>query len=111
MKKNIVVIISTSEKEKALTGMMYAVNAFKNLWVKDVKLFFFGPSQKLLTEDEDIRNYLEKYIELDRDPVSCKFISDRDNLTDDLEKLGVKTEYVGEMISNLINSGYIPMIF
>jgi hypothetical protein len=37
----IVVIISTGEKEKVFTGIMYATNAQKNKWIDEVKVVFF----------------------------------------------------------------------
>ena len=43
MASKVMVIVSTAEKEKALTGIMYAVNAQKNKWVDDIKVIFFGP--------------------------------------------------------------------
>ena len=46
MASKIMVIISTAEKEKALTGIMYAVNAQKNGWVDEVKVVFFGPFEQ-----------------------------------------------------------------
>ena len=54
MASKIMVIISTAEKEKALTGIMYAVNSQKNKWVDDVKVVFFGPFENLICEDDDI---------------------------------------------------------
>ena len=48
MTDKLVVIISTSDPEKALTGMMYAINTVKNHWMEEVKLFFFGPAEELL---------------------------------------------------------------
>jgi len=51
MAAKVLVIISTAEKEKALTGLMYAVNAQKNRWVAHLKVIFFGPFENLLTSD------------------------------------------------------------
>jgi hypothetical protein len=45
------VIISTAEKDKALTGILYAKNAQKNNWVDDVRVIFFGPFENLVCED------------------------------------------------------------
>jgi hypothetical protein len=44
----IIAIISTGEAGKARTGTKYAINALKNGSLEDVKLFFFGPAEKLL---------------------------------------------------------------
>ena len=54
MASKILVIVSTAEKHKALTGIMYAVNAQKNKWVNDIKVIFFGPFENLICEDEEV---------------------------------------------------------
>ena len=41
MATKVMVIISTSEKDKALTGILYAKNAQKNKWVDEIRVFCF----------------------------------------------------------------------
>ncbi len=111
MNKKLLVIISTEEEEKALTGLMFAYNTFLNGWVESLELFFFGPSEKLIAKSEKMREYLNDFVELKGTPIACKFIADRDGNTDELKKLGLEVEYVGEKITNLINDGFIPMVW
>ena len=110
MASKIMVIISTAEKEKALTGVMYAVNAQKNKWVDDCKVVFFGPFENLVTEDEEVIAAASKLLDYET-PIACKFLSDRDKVSSKLEELGYKVDYVGSMISGYIEEGYIPMVF
>jgi hypothetical protein len=37
--------------------------------------------------------------------------SDRDNISGKLENLGVNVDYVGSLISEYIDEGYIPLVF
>lgn len=111
MEGRLVVIISTSDAEKARTGTMYALNALKFGWMQEVKIFFFGPAQELLLEDPELQNYVKEYQAQEESAVACKFISDRDKKSDQIRELGIKVEYVGKMISDLINDGYIPMVW
>jgi hypothetical protein len=111
MNDKLVVIIASSEAGKACAGMMYAVNALKYLWMEDVRLFFFGPAQELLLQDAELRRLLHEYLENDGQPVACKFIADRDAIAAPIAALGVQVEYVGAMISELIQQGYIPMVW
>jgi hypothetical protein len=106
----ILVIISSGEKEKALTGLMYARNTIKFGWLDDVRVIFFGPSQNLMVEDEDVRN---EAIEMARlgETIACKFTSDRDELSGEILSLGVQVEYVGTIIADLLKDGYVPMIW
>jgi hypothetical protein len=111
MSDKIVVIISTAEVEKARTGMMYAVNAVLKNWMSDVKLIFFGPAQELILEDIVMKDFLLQFQEAKGTAVSCKFIADRDENYKETETLGIKVEYVGSMISDLIKDGYVPLIW
>jgi len=111
MNGKIVVIISTSDAEKARTGVMYAINALKHGWMEEVKIFFFGPAQDLLLEDAELQNYLQEYKSMQESAVACKYISDRDKKSEQIRELGIKVEYVGKIISDYINEGYVPMIW
>jgi hypothetical protein len=110
MSSKVVVIISTGESEKALTGLMYARNAMQRGWMNEVKVIFFGPSERLLIEDESVAE-MAKEISATVTPLACKFISDRDGVSEKIENLGVKVDYVGEIISELLKDGYAAMVF
>ena len=110
MASKVMVIVSTAEKEKALTGIMYAVNAQKNKWVDDLKVIFFGPFENLMCEDEEVAQAASRLLEYET-PIACKFLSDRDGISENLEKMGVNVDNVGSLISGYIEEGYIPMVF
>ncbi len=111
MNDRLLVIIGTAERAKAHAGAMYAVNALKYEWMRDVKLYFFGPAEGLLLEDEDLQVLLHDYQQLKGEPVACRFLADRDGQADGLKDLGVQVEYVGTLISDLIKEGYVPMVW
>ena len=107
MASKIMIILSTAEKQKALTGIMYAVNAQKNKWVDDIKVIFFGPFENLMCEDEEIVQAASQLLDY-QTPIACKFLSDRDGISDKLEELGVNLDEVGSLISGYIEEGYSP---
>ncbi len=111
MASKIVVIISTSDIGKAQTAAMYAKNTLINGWMDEVKIFFFGPAQKLLLENKKLQSFVEEISALGETPIACKFISKRDSNCAELTKVGVKVEYVGNQISQYINDGYVPMVW
>ena len=49
--------------------------------------------------------------EIEESVIACKFISDRDEKSEELGKIGIQVKYVGEMISNYIKEGYVPMVW
>ena len=110
MASKVMVILSTAEKDKALTGIMYAVNAQKNKWVEDLKVIFFGPFENLLCEDEEVVQAASRLLEYET-PIACKFLSDHSGKSDKLQELGFQVEYVGSMVSNFIKDGYVPMVW
>jgi hypothetical protein len=110
MNTKLLVIIATGEKEKALTGLMYASRTLTERWMDEVKIIFFGPSERLLVEDETIGKTAREIGAVEK-PIACKFISDRDGISEKIADLGVKVDYVGTIISDLLKEGYVPMVF
>jgi hypothetical protein len=110
MASKVMVIVSTAEKDKALTGIRYAVNAQKNKWVDDLKVIFFGPFENLMCEDEEVAQAASRLLDYET-PIACKFLSDRDGISENLEKMGVNVDYVGSLISGYIEEGYTPLVF
>lgn len=104
------VIIATSEKEKALTGLMYAKNTISREWLEDLKVIFFGPSERLMVADEDVANSAKEIAAIGG-AIACRFLSDRDGVSEEIERLGVEVEYVGTIVSDLIKDGYVPMLW
>jgi len=110
MSSKVMVILSTAEKDKALTGIMYAKNAQKNKWVDDVRVIFFGPFENLVCDDDEVIQAASELLDY-QTPIACKFLSDQSGASDRLEELGFHVEYVGALISDSIKAGYIPMVF
>ena len=112
MRDKVLVIISSGEREKAITGLMYATNTLKYSWMSEVKVVIFGPSQRLSLKDEEIQGYLKELMEqLDSIPFACKYIADQEGFSKYLSDLGLNVVYVGTVISDHIKRGFIPLVF
>lgn len=110
MVSKLLVVVATSNKEKALAALMYTGNAIRHSWMDDVKVVFFGPSERLMVEDEEA-SARAREISKAGGSFACKAISDREEISGDIEDLGVRVEYVGTIISDFIKDGYIPMVW
>ena len=110
MSSKVLVIIATGDKEKCLAGLMYARNAQARNWLEDVKVVFFGPSEKLIVQDEDCLSEALEVASLG-ETFACKAISDNDKVSEAIEELGIKVEYVGSIVSDFIKAGYVPMVW
>jgi len=110
MAKKLLVIVSTGDKEKALTALMFTRNALKNKRFEDVKVVYFGPVETLMTRDSEVADAAIDVASMG-ESIACKAVSDRQNISDQIARMGVRIEYVGSIISDYINSGYVPMVW
>lgn len=97
MKKDKLLVLWTSDdKEVALKMVfMYTLNSKLRNWFKEVKLVVWGPSAKLLSEDEDLKDHVRKMKEIGVVLEACKACSDGYNVSDDLLNLGIDVKYIG----------------
>ncbi|MBS3795133.1 MAG: hypothetical protein KGY80_09560 [Candidatus Thorarchaeota archaeon] len=110
MTSKILVIIASGNPDKALAGMMYARNAIAHEWMEDVQIVFFGPSEELLSSNEEVAKSAAALADI-TEPLACKYISDQQEVSDDIAGLGVGVEYVGTVVSDYIKQGYTPMVW
>ena len=110
MSDKALVIIATGETEKALTGLMWSTNALRFGWMEDVRVIFFGPAQNLALENDQVKEMAQGLAEAEK-PIFCKFISDRDGNSEQLEQMGMEVQYVGKIIADFIKDGYVPMVW
>jgi hypothetical protein len=110
MASKVMVIISTAEKDKALTGILYAKNAQKNKWVDELRVIFFGPFENLVCKDDEVIRAASELLDY-QTPIACKFLSDKSGTSDKLAELGFNVEFVGALISDSIKAGFVPMVF
>ncbi|MFH1134813.1 MAG: hypothetical protein V1816_01875 [Pseudomonadota bacterium] len=110
MSSKLLVVVSTGEKEKAYTGMMFAHLSRDQKFMDDVKIVFMGPVEKLLAEDKDLQDLARQMVAVEP-PVACRFISDQGGFSDKIEALGLKLEFVGSIIAGFLKDGYAPMVF
>ncbi len=110
MTEKLLVIISSGDREKVLTALMYAKNNIKYGWIGDVQVVFFGPAENLLASDSDVRDSTAELANYGS-PLACKFLSDRDGISGHIESVGVDVDYVGSIIADMLRDGYVPMVW
>ena len=110
MSSKIVVVIASGEKAVVETALMYTKNTLKHRWMEDVNMILFGPSEQLVANDSELSKEVQEICSAG-EAIACKFISDKEGSSEPLSKLGVKIEYVGTIIADLIKQGYVPMIW
>lgn len=102
-KNKLVVLWTSGDKEVALKMVfMYTFNSKLRGWWNDVTLIVWGPSSKLLSEDEDLQNYVRKMKESGIELLACRACAEQYGVTDDLEKLGINVIFMGEPLTKYL---------
>jgi hypothetical protein len=112
MANRVFAIISDSDREKALeVGLVYPLNCAKNKWLDEVKVIFFGPSEKLAAFDTQVQEIIKEMKSCGVEVLACKWCSDRMGISPQLEAQGITVVYVGPIISQLIKDGWAQLTF
>ena len=112
MASSVFVIVTDCDREKALeVGLIYPFNCAKNKWLDEVKVIFFGPSEKLAAFDIKVQEKIKEMKDYGVEVLACKWCSDRMSITPQLEAQGIKVVYVGPIISQLIKNGWAQLTF
>jgi len=102
-KDKLVVLWTSGDKEVALKMVfMYTLNAKLRGWFKDVTLVVWGPSTKLLSEDEDLQNYIGTIKDSEVEVLACRACTDEYGVTEALEKMAIEVIYMGEPLTSYL---------
>ena len=84
---------------------MAAGNAPRFKWWDDITLIVWGPSAKLLAEDENLQGALRDMERAGVKLEACKACSDLYDVSGKLEECGLDVKYMGEALTNYIKEG------
>jgi hypothetical protein len=103
---SLVVIWSSGDREVALKMVfMYTLNSKLKSWWEDVRFIVWGPSSKLLSEDSELQDYLQKIRDAGVVLETCKKCADLYGVSAKLEELGIDVRYMGEPLTTYIKEG------
>ena len=104
----LVVVWTSGDKEVAVKMVyMYTFNAKKNGWWKDITFVIWGPSSKLLSEDADLQDYLNKMKKEGIVVEACKACADMYGVSDKLSELGIDVKYMGTALTDYIKKEHV----
>jgi len=96
--EKLVVLWTSGDREVALKmAFMYTLNSRRFGWWDDITLVVWGPSAKLLAEDQELQEYILKIKEAGVDLKACKACADMYGVSEKLEELGITVKYMGEL--------------
>lgn len=100
------ILWTTTNKETVINMIsMYSTNALSQGWWKNVNIIVWGGSAKLIAEDAQIQDEVNKMLKAGVTIEACRACSDGYGVTDNLEKLGLDVKYMGEPLTTYIKGG------
>lgn len=108
----LLVIWSSADRDVALNvAFMYTHAAKKSHWFDKVRLVVWGPSAKLLTEDEELQKQVRAMIKDGVEVMACVVCADRYGVSDKLRELGIEVRGMGVPLTNMLKSGWKCITF
>jgi len=106
------IIWTSGDREVALKMVfMYAYNAKKFGWWDTIRFIVWGPSSKLLAEDNELQEGIKIMKEEGVELYACKACSDLYGVSDKLAELGITVKFIGKDLTDLLKAGWIHMTF
>ena len=106
------VVWTSGDREVALKMVfMYTFNAKRQGWFDEVRFVIWGPSQKLLVEDEELKEYLGRMQEAGVEVVACQACANMYDVVSDLEECGVDVRYMGQPLTAMLQGDWKVMTF
>ncbi len=87
-------------------GFMYTYNAKKQGWFDEVVLIVWGPSAKLLTENQMLQDYIKKMQEVGIKIEACTACARMYGVNEQLEEMGIDVKGMGIPLSNYLKEGW-----
>ena len=112
MPSKVFALVCSGDREVTLeVGLVYPLNAAKKGWMDEVKVIFFGPSERVAANDAEVQARVKEIQEQGVEVLACKWCADRMGITEKLEAAGIKVVYVGSVISDLLKEGWASLTF
>jgi hypothetical protein len=101
--KSLVVLWTTGERD-VFTHMlhMYLLNSKWLNWWEEITLVVWGPSAKLIAEDEEIRKEVKELLKAGIIIEACKACAEKYGVTDILSETGIEVKGMGKALTGYI---------
>ena len=112
MANKLFVLLASGDKDVVLEmALFYPVTVAKEKYMEEVKVILFGPSEKLVARDKNVQKRIKTLQEAGVKISACKYCSDRMGISEKLEELGIKVEYVSSGIAQMLKDGWASLSF
>ena len=84
---------------------MYAINSMKEKLWNEVTLLIWGPSSKLISEDESIKDQIKEMISMGVKVIACKQCADSYGVSNKLSEIGIDVFNTGIFLTVWMKAG------
>jgi hypothetical protein len=103
----LVVLWTSGDREVAEKMVfMYVFNAKKYEWFNEITIIVWGPSAKLISEDDKLQEQLSEIRKKGVKVKACKACADMYMVAPALEELGIEVIYIGNELTDYIKGDY-----
>jgi hypothetical protein len=111
-KDSLVVIWSSGDRDIAEKMVfMYTLNSKLRQWWKEVTLIIWGPSAKLISEDIELQDYLEKLKDAGVKIEACLTCANMYQVSKKLTVLGIDVKPMGLPLTGYLKEGNTVITF
>ncbi len=108
----LVVVWSSADPEVAHNMVfMYTGNAKRRGWFEDVTLIIWGPSVRMLVNDESLQQGIKQIKEYGVRVMACRKCAENYGLQEQLLAMDIESIYIGETLSDFIKEGRHVLTF
>ena len=108
----LLVVWSSGDPEVAeKVCFMYTLNAKKRGWFKEVIFVIWGPSQKLLAENEELQSTVLKMMDEGVIVEGCVACAKMYGIDGSLKEMGVDVKGMGTVLTKYLKAGYPNITF
>ncbi len=103
---NLLILWISGDKDVAEKMVfMYAINSVNEKLWNEVTLLIWGPSSKLISEDESMRDRIKEMISIGIKVIACKQCADSYGVSNKLSELGINVFNTGIFLTVWMKSG------
>jgi hypothetical protein len=108
----LLVVWTSGDKDVAKNMVfMYTTAAKKNKWWDKIRFLIWGASTKLLSEDTELQEGIQKMKESGIEVYACKACADIYGVSAKLEEMGITVKLMGKDLTDWIKSGWTTLTF
>ena len=102
----LVIVWTSDDRDTALKMVfMYTLNSRLKSWWDDITLIIWGPSEKLISHDHELQEYLQRIKEQGVVLEACITCANMYGVAQDLLEIGIDVKAMGPVLTKYIKEG------